>query len=115
MAKHSLRLLELARKGAIHRYHELKAELSDLIKAFPRLEFGSAVSPNVPPISMKRRPVRMSAAARRAIGAAQRARWARLKAARNKSPKKRRGMSPAARKAASVRMKAYWAKRRSAK
>jgi hypothetical protein len=39
-------MLELARKGAEHRYRELKAELAELVKAFPRLEFGSAVSPS---------------------------------------------------------------------
>jgi hypothetical protein len=48
MAKHSASILELAKKGAIHRYQELKAELADLVKVFPHLRYGSAVSPAMP-------------------------------------------------------------------
>jgi hypothetical protein len=32
MAKHSSHVLEMARKGAEHRYDELKAELASLVK-----------------------------------------------------------------------------------
>lgn len=37
MAKHSSHILELARKGAEHKYQELKAELAQLVKNFPDL------------------------------------------------------------------------------
>ena len=37
MAKHHSHILELARKGAEHRYHELKADIATLVKDFPHL------------------------------------------------------------------------------
>ena len=82
MAKHSSHILELAKKGAFHRYKELKAELAELARAFPRLEFGSAISPSVPRQVYKvtRTPKPLSAKARKAIGDAQRKRWAKVKA-----------------------------------
>jgi hypothetical protein len=85
MAKHSATILELAKIGAVHRYKQLKAELADLVKAFPHLEFGSAVSPSV---SRQKYPP---------------------------PARKRKRMSAAARKAVSVRMKKYWAARRKEK
>ena len=48
MPKHPSSIIELAKKGASHRYEELKAEIAELIKAFPHLEFGSAISPAAP-------------------------------------------------------------------
>jgi hypothetical protein len=87
MAKHSSHLLEMARKGATHRYHELKAEIAELLKAFPHLEYGSAISPAAPKAEFDR--IRMAG--------------------------KRKKMSAAARKAVSARMKKYWAERRKAK
>ena len=48
MAKHSASILELAKKGAAHRYQELKAELAELVKVFPHLRYGSAVSLAMP-------------------------------------------------------------------
>ena len=87
MAKHPAHLLELAKKGALHRYNELKAELADLVKAFPHLEYGSAISPGVPRQRYESAPAERS---------------------------KRRRLSPAARRAASVRMRKYWARRRAA-
>lgn len=88
MAKHSANILELARKGAQHRYRELKAEMADLVKAFPRLEFGSAVSPYVPKQSyepVKRRTRRrMSAAQKKAVSQRMKAYWAKRKAGRRK-------------------------------
>jgi hypothetical protein len=48
MPKHSHSILALAKKGAAHRYRELKAELTGLVKAFPHLRYGSAVSPAMP-------------------------------------------------------------------
>ncbi len=87
MAKRSSHFLELAKRGAQVRYEELKKELAELVKAFPHLEFGSAVSPYVPkqeyPRPRKRR--RMSAAARKAVGQRMKAYWAaRRKTARKK-------------------------------
>jgi hypothetical protein len=122
MAKHSLQILELAKKGAIHRYQELKAEIASLMKAFPHLRYRSAVSPAIdlssePAATIDRKPRKrgkLSAAGRRAIAAAQRARWAKIKAKKS-GPTKRKGMSAAARKAVSLRMKKYWAERRKQK
>ncbi len=80
MAKHSSSILALARKGAEHRYRELKAELAALLKVFPPLRFGSAVSPAMPdPVEegkVIRRRRKMSRAARAKISAAQKKRWA---------------------------------------
>jgi hypothetical protein len=42
MAKHSSRILELARKGAEHRYRELRAEIAALRKYFPELGGGAS-------------------------------------------------------------------------
>ena len=41
MAKHSSSILELARRGAQHRYQELKAELDSLVRHFPSLRSGT--------------------------------------------------------------------------
>ena len=81
MAKHTLSILELARKGATHRYHELKAELATLVQHFPHL--GSAVSPAMPAATITLKPRKrrnMSAAARQKISEAQKKRWAAQKA-----------------------------------
>src|SRR5207244_11293727 len=72
MAKHSHSILEFAKKGATHRYQELKAELAELVKAFPHLRYGSAVSPAMPdaveePKIRSRKRSKMSAAARKAV------------------------------------------------
>jgi hypothetical protein len=74
MAKHTASILELARKGATHRYRELKAELAELVKVFPHLRYGSAVSPAMPdaveePKVRRRKRSRMSAGQRKAGGA----------------------------------------------
>src|SRR6266705_7099050 len=37
MAKQSAHILDMARKGAAHRYEELKAEIALLVKNFPHL------------------------------------------------------------------------------
>jgi hypothetical protein len=84
MPKHASSILELARKGASHRYQELKAEIAELIKAFPHLEFGSAISPAAPKQEFDR-----------------------LRKQRRRKP-----MSAAAKKAVSARMKKYWAARK---
>lgn len=86
MAKHSSRILELARTGAEHRYRELKAEIASLMQAFPHLRYTKG------------------SRGRAGSGAG------------DDGPRRRKShMSPAARKAASARMKKYWAERRKAK
>jgi hypothetical protein len=87
MPKHPSHILELAKRGAEHRYQELKAEIAALEKLFSHLRYGSAVSPAMPdaaeePVARRRR---------------------------------RRKMSEAARKAVSLRMTKFWAARRKAK
>ena len=82
MAKHSSQILELAKKGATHRYHELKAELAALEKVFSHLRFGSAVSPAMadaiekPTVGRRRKRSRMSAAQRKAVGLRMKKYWA---------------------------------------
>ena len=88
MAKHSFSIVELAKKGATHRYQELKAEIAELMKAFPHLRYGSAVSPAMPDAVEEQPGQRQRGTSR---------------------------MSPAARKAVSLRMTKYWAARRKAK
>jgi hypothetical protein len=86
MAKHASHILEMARKGAEHRYHELRAELASLVKHFPHVA---------------RQAVSRSAAALSAVGKA---------AMKELAPRKRRKMSAKARKAISEAQKARWAK-----
>ena len=93
MAKHSAHILELARRGADARFRELLDELNVLTLSFPHLR--DAVDRDDLPIKFllrrgrdkanakaaggKRR--KLSAAARKAIGDAQRRRWAKQKSA----------------------------------
>jgi len=98
MAKHSSHILELARKGAEHKYQELKAELAQLVKNFPDLaDAKGAVSRGAAALSRSGRAAvvavggekflqkpkrrKMSAKARKAISDAQKRRWAAQKAA----------------------------------
>jgi hypothetical protein len=83
MAKHSSHILELARKGADHRHRELKAEIASLVKHFPHLAASRPGQPSagqaeasLPGVRKRRK---MSAAARKKISDAQKARWARQK------------------------------------
>ena len=85
MAKHSSNILELAARGAKHRYDELQAELASLVRQFPDLRRAgrkalAAVVAELRPT--KRR--KMSAKARKAISDAQKARWAKQKAGQKK-------------------------------
>jgi len=87
--KHSSHILGLARKGAEHRYHELKAEIAALVKTFPDLSRsggGTKIDLSSEPAAMIDRPRRkrraMSAAARRKISLAQKRRWAKQKGKR---------------------------------
>ena len=93
MAKHSSHILEMARKGAEHRYEELKAEIAHLVKSFPHL----------------------AETARKDAGKAALKGWAAAEAEAPKIRRRVRKMSAAARKAVSARMKKYWAARRAAK
>jgi hypothetical protein len=79
----------MARKGAGHRLEELKAEIASLEKHFPHLgrsrdqrgsrgaQSPAAAADAVPHLPRKRR--KMSAAARKKISDAQKARWAKQK------------------------------------
>jgi hypothetical protein len=106
MAKHSHHILALARRGAEHRYEELKTELASLLKHFPDLTSvrrasaqasrsvgdamvrgGKAVIAATSSEPQRKRRT-MSAKARKAIGDAQRKRWAAKKKADAVAPKK---------------------------
>ena len=92
MAKHSPRILELAKRGAQAQLSDLLHEVRMLIELFPHLQESfdkeelplnfimakeSGAAPNEPP----KRPRRtMSAAARKKISDAQKKRWAAQKA-----------------------------------
>ena len=93
MAKHSTHILEMARKGAEHRYEELRGEIATLVKNFPHLaaRAGKQVSRTV----SNGRTV--------------------VEAETPKIRRRARKMSAAARKAVSERMKKYWAGRRKQK
>jgi hypothetical protein len=93
MAKHSSHVLEMARKGAEHRYEELKAELARLVRSFPHLARRGG----------KR--VAKAVARGRAV----------IEAEAPKARRRARKMSAAARKAVSARMTKYWAAKRAAK
>ena len=90
MAKHSSNILELAARGAKHRYEELQTEISALVKTFPHLRAQKGGNPfpfalearELPHAPRKRR--KLSAKARKAIGDAQRKRWAKQKAGQKK-------------------------------
>ena len=107
-------LLTLARGGAEARIRELQNEIATIRTTFGmRGSPGAAAAPRGGP-GKRRKPRKrgkLSAAGRRAIVAAQKARWAAIKAGKN-GAKKRKGMSAAARKAVSERMTKYWAAKR---
>jgi hypothetical protein len=88
MAKHSASILELARHGAQHRYDELVAEIKSLVRQFPHLRSGAreavrrgrrAVAAAASEIRPRKRR-KLSAAGRKAISDAQKARWAKQRA-----------------------------------
>ena len=85
--------MDMARKGADHRYEELKAEIAHLVKSFPHLAQRAGKS--------------ASKAVSRGVAA--------VEAEAPKVRRRAKTMSAAARKAVSARMKRYWAARRAAK
>ena len=91
MARHSSSFMQLARRGAEHRYAELKVEIAALVKHFPHL----AGKPS------GRTRIDVSAEPAATIDKPRK--------------RRRRGMSAAQRRLVSERMKKYWAARRSAK
>jgi antibiotic biosynthesis monooxygenase (ABM) superfamily enzyme len=92
MAKHSQSILDLARRGAQHRYEELKSEMESLVRQFPGLTAigrgvvrrGRRAAHAAVAELQPRRRRRMSAAARKRISDAQKARWAKQKSAEKK-------------------------------
>jgi hypothetical protein len=86
VARHSSHILDLARKGAEHRFEELTAEIRALIKRFPHLSDLARVSHQID-IS--------------AVPAAT------IDATIDRKPRRRSRMSAARRAAVSKRMKAY--------
>jgi hypothetical protein len=90
MAKHSSHILEMARKGAEHKYEELKAEIGALVKHFPHLRGSHAKQPypfaleqaDLPAAAPRKPRRKMSAAAKRRISLAQKKRWAKQRAAK---------------------------------
>ena len=94
MAKHSAHILDMARKGAVHKYEELSAELATLVKHFPHLtgrrgmvsRGAAALSKGKEAVMATLSPPKrtMSAKARKAISDAQKKRWAKQKAGTKK-------------------------------
>ena len=89
MPRHASHLLSLARKGAEHRYDELKAELAALLRQFPGL-VGRSRRSGRQPVDVSAEPAatidrkprkrrRFSAATRAKMAAAQKRRWAKRK------------------------------------
>jgi hypothetical protein len=79
MPDYSSHILELAKRGAAHRYQELKTELALLVRQFPHLRGGSARrvgSPAETVTSPIRRRRKMSAAAKKAISERMKKLWA---------------------------------------
>jgi hypothetical protein len=107
--------MNLARAGAKVRISELENEIAAIRAAFPGVSVGKASGgTRSKKAVLRRRRSKLSAAGRKAIAAAQRARWAKIKAEKS-GPTKQKGMSAAAKKAVSVRMKKYWAERKKKK
>jgi hypothetical protein len=98
MPRPTPQFLELAKRGAEHRYRELQDELAALVRHFPHLRATST--------TRRGRPARQLGGTVPAPAAT----------ATDVSPKRRRRtMSAAARRVVSERMKKYWAARRKAK
>jgi len=95
----------------------IREQIETLTKELKRV-LGASMNDGAAPT----RPRTMSAAQKRKIAAAQRARWAKVRreqpaasGAKGGTTAKKRRMSPATRAKVAARMKAYWAKKRSSK
>ena len=120
----------LALAGARVRLAELETEIAALNRLLTGAG-GTAGKRRAVRQRVSRRRGQLSAAGRAAIAAAQKARWAKVKAAKSnaapaateatadraptRSRRQRPAMSAAARKAVGIRMRKYWAARRKAK
>jgi hypothetical protein len=111
IALSSDQLHELARHGAQARLQEIRDEVA-AIKALA----GGSSSAASDGRSRRRGRKRgtLSAAGRKAISAAQKARWAKARKGKSAGGRTRKGMSAAARKAVGDRMRKYWAAKRAA-
>ncbi len=134
----SYQLHQLARRGVLIRIEEIRKEMAAIeVLAGERAQSGRSRRKGARHAGRKRG--QLSASGRAAIAAAQRARWARIKAAKGQGVanqgrkgrrlaasgpgemsgksrgRPRRRMSAAQRKAVGERMKKYWASRRAAK
>src|SRR6185295_10768670 len=81
MPKHPPHLLEWAKRGAAHRYQELKSEMAALVRHFPHLSARrtALIDLSGDPAALIDRPRkrhRRSAASRARMSAGQEARWA---------------------------------------
>jgi hypothetical protein len=77
-------LLRLAKVGAEARITELQAEIAAIYRQFPDLRSPARSNVATRPSAPGRKRRKMSAAARKRIGDAQRKRWAALKARQSK-------------------------------
>jgi hypothetical protein len=87
MPRYPSHILDLAKRGAEHRYQELQADIESLVKLFPHLQGRPSDSPLSAPVETVKLAIRR---------------------------RRRRKMSEVARKAIGERMKRYWAARRKA-
>jgi len=115
MLSNAVKELQSAKQQIAAQISGLAAEAQKIDQAIAALSGLSGGSVAVPVVAGKRK---MSAAGRKAIAAAARARWARHnakkagKAASAKPAKKKRTMSAAARKAIGLAVKARWARQK---
>ena len=106
MAKHSTHILELARKGAEHKYEELKTEIEILVHSFPHL---AARTRHGLSKALARSEAVIESEAKATLKRGRKA----IKAAMEEiKPRKRRKMSAAARAKISAAQKARWAKQK---
>jgi hypothetical protein len=101
-------LLSLTTKQ-LRRAADLKEEIEALNTELASILGAPALTP-----AKTRKKRGMSAAGRAAVAAAQKARWAKIKAAKHVKPVKRRKMSAAGRARISAAAKARWAKAKAA-
>jgi hypothetical protein len=113
-------LREFARAGAQARLQAISEERAAIIRTFPDLRTRSTARADsrdgAAPVARrasKRR--RMSAAERKAVGRRMRAYWAKRRAERATTKKRKGSMSAEARKRQAERMKGYWAAKRAQK